>query len=249
MVGDGTDPESRYYIKAVERACDVLDHLRGAPEGASLPEVARAVGMPKSTAFRYLVTLKARGYVQHDPRTSMYWTGAQVHFYDLELLRTIARPHLAALREELGETVSLGVVDGRHVVHLDVLQGEQAVRVHIRPGRRDPLHTSALGMALLSQLSDAEGRSLLAMSGMGGIADGVLREVRAVRTTGWAFVPDEAAAGVNALSVPLPVEGAAAIGVSAPADRLPAASAPAVARVLTAAVERLLPLLRGTADS
>ena len=65
--GAVTPDASHYSIRAVQRVCDMLDYLRGSSAGASLPDLASRLEMPKSSTFRYLVTLESRRYVERDP--------------------------------------------------------------------------------------------------------------------------------------------------------------------------------------
>lgn len=55
-----------YRIRAVERVCDILDLIQRQPDGMTLDEVTRVAKLPKSTAFRYLTELAARGYLNRD---------------------------------------------------------------------------------------------------------------------------------------------------------------------------------------
>ncbi|HEX6231762.1 MAG TPA: helix-turn-helix domain-containing protein, partial [Jiangellaceae bacterium] len=64
-----------YSVRAVERVVDILDVLHEAVGGATLAEVAQATGLPKASAFRYLSTLEARGYVERVSRTGAYQLG------------------------------------------------------------------------------------------------------------------------------------------------------------------------------
>ena len=53
-------------MRAVERVCDLLDALRERPAGISLDRAARISGLPRSSAYRYLLALERRGYVSRD---------------------------------------------------------------------------------------------------------------------------------------------------------------------------------------
>jgi IclR family acetate operon transcriptional repressor len=65
----------RYRTRAVERTLDLLDLLKTSPQGLSLMEATQELGLPRATAFRYLHTLEARGYVVRSERTGRYWPG------------------------------------------------------------------------------------------------------------------------------------------------------------------------------
>ena len=130
-----------YYIRAVQRVCDILDLLQESEAGVALPAVADVTGLPKSSAFRYLVTLESRRYVERDPETGDYRLGLaflplQARQFDLLVQR--ARPILEDLRDRFGETVNLGLLDGNRVTYLMIVESAKGVRLAARPGDRDP---------------------------------------------------------------------------------------------------------------
>src|SRR6188472_211643 len=109
---DGLDTGG-YYIRAVQRVCDILDLLQDA-DGVALPDVAGVTGLPKSSAFRYLVTLESRRYVERDPATGDYRIGLALlplQGRQFDLLARRLRPALEELRDRFGETVNLGLLD------------------------------------------------------------------------------------------------------------------------------------------
>ena len=55
--------QTLYPLRAVDRVCDIIDLLAEHPSGITLSNLAATVGLPKSSAFRYLAALEARGYV------------------------------------------------------------------------------------------------------------------------------------------------------------------------------------------
>src|ERR671917_654994 len=67
--------DNDYSIRAAERVCEILTLLGEHPEGVILIDVARRIGLPKSSAFRYLVTLEAKRFVQRDAATARFQLG------------------------------------------------------------------------------------------------------------------------------------------------------------------------------
>jgi hypothetical protein len=62
-----------YTIRAVDRVCDLLDLLAQSPRGISLKDAAIATDLPKSSVFRYVVSLENRRYIEQDLRTGLYY--------------------------------------------------------------------------------------------------------------------------------------------------------------------------------
>src|SRR5688500_14509329 len=126
-----------YGVRAVQRALDVLDALAESPEGRTLAQLAEAANLPKSSIFRYLATLEARGYVERDGERGRFRVGRRLvtlHSRRLELLAHAARPHLDELRDRFQETVNLGVLDGGRVTYLQIVESPQAMRFAAREG-------------------------------------------------------------------------------------------------------------------
>lgn len=217
-------------MRAVDRVLNVLDVLRARPRGASLVEIASATGLPRSSAFRYLATLEARGYVERDANGSAYRLGTALADARprLSSLAAAAKPHLEELRDRLQDTVNLGVLDGTRVTYLEILESPMAVRFAARPGDRNPIHCTALGKALAAQLDDAEIRRILAAEGMARVTPRtitepvqLLREIAEVRRRGFAVESGENEEGGGCVAVVISgFDVPAAVSVSAPDARL-----------------------------
>jgi IclR family transcriptional regulator, acetate operon repressor len=239
-----------YTIRAAERVVDILDLLHRAPEGVTLAEVAASTAMPKSSAFRYLSTLEARGFVERDGSVGNYHLGVTLvppRTPQLERLAAQARPVLAHLRDKLGETVNLGILDGARVAYLAIVESRRGMRFAARAGDREPMHSTALGKAIASLLDEERVRAILAAEGMPQRTartitdpDLFIKEMDEVRRTGFAI--DRRENEEDGCCVAVPVAGirvAAAISLSAPAVRLSEEQAERAAPALRRAALRL----------
>jgi IclR family acetate operon transcriptional repressor len=242
----------RYSIRSVHRVCDILDHLQRNPDGVTLADMAEVLELPKSSVFRYLVTLEDRDYAVRDAEGLRFFPGPAFLQSDsrrLDLLVQRAHPHLVALRDEVGETVNLGVLDGSEVVYLDVVESERSVRLAARVGARDPIHSTALGKALTATREEHVVQRLLDATDMSSRTDrtivdqrGYLRELERVRRQGYALDDGENENDGRCVAVALDGAGEGfAISVSAPAARFPRRMVEAMAERLRAtavAIER-----------
>lgn len=70
--------DARYYIEALGRGLQVLEVFSEKPPSLTLTEIASAVGLDKSTAFRFVYTLQQLGYLERDPETKRYRLGLKV---------------------------------------------------------------------------------------------------------------------------------------------------------------------------
>jgi IclR family transcriptional regulator, acetate operon repressor len=236
---------NEYSIRAVERVCDLLNLIGSAAEGVSAVDAAAAVGLPRSSAFRYLVTLEQRRYVERDAETGNYRLGTAIlplQVREVDRLIQRARPHLEQLRDDLGETANLARLDGTRVIYLDILESPQAMRLAARPGERDHLHSTALGKAVAAGLDEGEVRRIIDAEGLPRFTDRtitdaerLLQELRRVRRRGYAIDDGENEPGARCVAVTLPGRPTEAISVSAPAARLTQARAKEVAAKLAEA--------------
>src|SRR5438270_14094325 len=125
------DARDSSLIRSVDRAVAILDLLaeQGWRAGA---EVARELHVHRSTALRLLGTLERRGLVERDARTAKYRLGrrlpqlASLVSGDFDL-RNLARPVCEALAAELGETVTIDVLDGDELVTIEQANGSSSV--------------------------------------------------------------------------------------------------------------------------
>ncbi|HSO69482.1 MAG TPA: IclR family transcriptional regulator [Arachnia sp.] len=142
-------------VEAVDRALQLLVALADAgPDGASLAALAASAGVNKSTAYRALSTLRLRGFAAQDA-TSAYRLGPAAfelgdRAYAPHNLAQAMRPALIALSRAADELVHLGVMAGDHVLYLDKVEPERAIRVWSVVGQRVPVASTSMGRAILA---------------------------------------------------------------------------------------------------
>src|SRR5260370_16474877 len=134
-------------IRSVDRAVAILDVLAvgGWKAGA---EVARELGVHRSTALRLLATLERHGLVERDQRTAKYRLGGRLVQLASAVrgeadLRAVARPVCAALARHVGETVTLDVLDGDAIVPVEQASGSTSVARVSWLGAPPPTHCPA----------------------------------------------------------------------------------------------------------
>lgn len=240
---DEMPTKSVYALRAVDRVCDVLDILANSQEPVTLSAVAEKASLPKSSAFRYLAVLEARGYVSRDEPNGLFLLGPAFRPQNtraVQALSQFGRPIIESLRDSLQETTNIGFLDGTSIVYLVVAESPHRMRVASRVGERGYIHSTALGKALCSQLPESRVRSILARSGMPAITENTitdqdlyLEELEKVRSQGYAVDDAEDQLGGLCVAVVIPgVEIPAGVSVSAPAERLSFDSVEDIARSL-----------------
>lgn len=235
------DSSGRYSIRAVDRALDILDVLARSDAGISLVDLARTIGLPKSSVFRYLSTLERRGLViRNDNDVFKLGAGrAYMRPRDVARLCAAAGPRMQEICRRFDETINLGTLDGHRIVYLEVVESHKAMRFAATRGSTDPIHSSALGKVVAASLGDDEIRGILAVEGMPALTpntitspEGFLAELAVVRRQGYAVDEGENEEGGRCVAVALPYPIGAAMSLSAPAARLPRENLPEVAATL-----------------
>lgn len=252
-----TGAQNLYPIRAVDRVCDILDILAAAQSGALLTDVAERSSLPKSSAFRYLSALQARGYVAHDSASGLYRLGLSFrhrNVRELERLVQIAQPELNRLRDVSTETANLGTLDGVSILHLAVSESLHMMRLAARIDERGFVHSTALGKVLSADLGEREVRDILNQAGMpvftpSTITDveGYLAELGRVRGDGYGLDDEENQPAGRCVAVRIEgIELPAALSISAPADRLPVERVPEVAAMLRESARRISERMNAT---
>lgn len=141
-------------VGSVGRAIDLLDELAAATEGLGVNELARRIEVNPSTASRLLATLEHGGLVRRDSRGRFQLGLKLLALADLLAtrldVRDLARPHLHALVEHSGETVTLSVPTAGQAVTVEFVPGKSSVVSMARVGRPNALHATAIGKTMLA---------------------------------------------------------------------------------------------------
>lgn len=201
-------------VRSVDRAAALLLALSDFPAEAGVTELARKLGLHKSTASRLLATLQRRGLVEQDEESGKYRLGLVVIRLGERAertldLRTIARPELERLARATRETVSLGVLAGDRCLTVAQVDGPNMVACPDRTGRTTPLHCVAGGKVLLAAMAERD-IMVLAKEGLPACTDRTItalgplfEELARVRRRGFATAFSEWEPGQNAVAAPV----------------------------------------------
>lgn len=156
--------------RSFEYSVAVLECFSRERRPLGISELASIMGLSRPTTHRYAVTLVALGYLEQDNkrkyRLSMQSAGPGRSAIGAVRRQVSARIALEELREKVGYTVSMGVLDRSRVVYVHRLfghrRGQYAIDMDLGVGATVPVYCTALGKVLLASLSDAERRELLA---------------------------------------------------------------------------------------
>lgn len=154
-------PVERNANQSVSRALAILDLLAGNQADMGVRDIARRLGLAASIAQRLIRTLAEAGYVEQSAETQRYRIGfmayriGQVYVAANDLLN-LALSEMRQLSDRHGLNAFLGVLRDDRVVYLAATQSNGPITIRNLPGSTTHLHTTALGKALLFDLSEAE---------------------------------------------------------------------------------------------
>lgn len=154
-------------IGSVQRAIDILDLFDRQTQELGVTDIARALDLPKSTAAGLIFTLEQNDYLDQNTLTRKYRLGFKLAeragvFLDQFNLRRVAAPILETLRDATNESVNLAIRDGKYVTYIERMLGNNMLGMRSEIGKRELIHSTALGKALLAHLPTTELNQLIA---------------------------------------------------------------------------------------
>src|ERR1022692_3120415 len=231
--GDQPPPRNSDFVQSLDRGLAVIRAFGPDREKLSLSEVARATGLTRAAARRFLLTLVKLGYMRSDGREfSLRPRVLELGYAYLSglALPEVAAPHLEELVARLHESSSISVLDGHHVVYVARVPTKRIMTVAISVGTRFPLYATSMGRVLLAAMSEEELERYLAEAVFESFTGRTVTDPDRLRTIvhevarqGYAIVDQELEEGLRAVAAPIRGSadvGTASINVSAHASRV-----------------------------
>jgi DNA-binding IclR family transcriptional regulator len=151
--------QSRYNVPGLERGLRILQLFSHTKRVWTAAEMARALGIPRSTAFRLVQTLEQLGFLERT--NDVYHIGPAVLRLGFEYIASLeltdmARPVIERLRDDAGYSAQLVIRDRRDVVVVIKATAQSMFNSNFTVGTRLPAHATVLGRILLSEVEDSE---------------------------------------------------------------------------------------------
>jgi DNA-binding IclR family transcriptional regulator len=235
-------------VKSARRAIDLLETFAANPAWSSLADLHARTGVPRSSLHGLLRTLRDAGWIEADAGGTRFRLGVRAlicgsSYLDRDPVLPYATDALEHLRERTGYTAHYARLYGDQVVYLATRESRQSAHFVSRVGRTLPAHATALGKALLAELTETETAALLAPA-LPALTEHTItsREVllarlAQVRTDGYATEHEEGTPGAAcaAVVVPYRIPATDALSCSMPAGRATPAETRRVTGLLTEA--------------
>jgi len=207
------------FSQSLERGLAILSAFRPDRPALGISELARELGLTRSTTHRYVATLASLRYLDQEASTRRYRLGPRVLDLGFSVLgslelREIAAPYLRQLTDATGLTSNLAIRDDADVILIDRVLGQLGRYHHLEfslhVGSRLPSYCSATGKALLAfmprqDLDRLLGRMELVQRGPRTLTDknSLLRELAKVRRTNIATNDEELDNALRSIAAPI----------------------------------------------
>ncbi|MBC8268021.1 MAG: IclR family transcriptional regulator [Rhodospirillaceae bacterium] len=241
-----TATERNPQVQSLTRALIILEKLSEHDNGLTLTELARLGELPTSTTHRLLTTLENRRFVRFNRTSNLWSVGVQSFVVGNTFARSrnfvpLAKIFMRHLMDQAGETVNLATHDQEGIVYLAQVECREIVRAFVRPGSRAPIHSSAVGKAILAAMPDVD-RNRITQPQIPNSNDitqffteNFMNELEDVRQRGYAIDDEEQSVGVRCVASVIYDENGgplAAVSISGPTARITNDRIPAIGELV-----------------
>lgn len=227
-------------IQSVDRALEFLIYLYNEGKETSVTQIANDLGVYKSTVFRTLTTLEARGFVKKNPETEKYWLGNRLFTLGKSVenrmgLREIVAPYVSELYEAYHEVINVSVLErNQNDIYKSVIiykadNPNQVLKANPPVGSSSECHCSSIGKCLLAFGNDVDlsvyekhpltVHTIYTISSVKQLEE----ELERVREKGYAIDREELEIGLTCIGAPILDHSGhtiAAISLSGPTSRI-----------------------------
>jgi IclR family transcriptional regulator, acetate operon repressor len=253
--------DDRYTVRSVQRALQLLEIVASEPQsGLSLTQIAKVLGLSKSTTLATARTLTAHGILRSIEPGPRYKLGtALIRYGELastgNVLGELCQPVLRSVSAATGMTARLAVTQDGHPVAVERVDGPGNVRFHAPLGHPEPPHATAAGKSILAMLSRERVAEICRETGLTRFTEHTITEqdtlftdLDTVRRRGYSVDDEEEVMGVFCVGAPVfDHQGACAgaISVTGIKHDLPSWRVAEIGQVVLAHADEMSRLLGG----
>lgn len=201
-------------IHSVAKAMELLQLLNTVGEPMTLTAISARSGLPKSTVFGLLTTMRDYDVVtqrsdgryalglrlfEYGCRVSSSWNGSAV-----------ARPYMEHLAAEVNASAMLSICENGHVVTLDQVEGRGDLRIVSNLGAPLPIYCTSQGKVFLAHMSESEAAGLLSRTAFTPFTPHTIADAKAllavlpqIRADGYAVENGEYKIGLRSIAAPV----------------------------------------------
>lgn len=210
--------------RLVFRTLEIIEMLADAKTPIGITELSRKLKLNKSSIYRIVEVLRQKGYVRQDDETSKYYLGCAVlgiagKVLDRVSLRDTARKYLESLSAETSHTAQLAILDGKEVLFIDQVEGNDVLRLQVQIGLRAPLYCTAAGKCILAFVKEDEVEAILNDCNFEALTPRTISsfkdltvQLKKIKKIGYSFCDGEYHNGIRAVGAPIIAMNGKAVG-------------------------------------
>lgn len=246
------DVAKRDLIEGLIKGIEVITAFNDGSPSLTPSELAKRIGITRSAARRYLLTLVHVGFAATDGKT--FWLTTKVlnlgrSYLDSARMPRAIMPFLQRLTHQLGESTNFSVLDGTEVVYVARFNAPKVLSPSFEPGQRLPAHTSTAGRVLLAALPDEQLRAWLEKVELVAYTywsvtdkEELYKQLVEIRNQGYGITENQFEVGLRGVSVPVKSRNGTVIGAISVSMNIASCSK-------TEAAAKCLPALQSTANT
>jgi succinyl-diaminopimelate desuccinylase len=158
LIQTATDIEKKKKLAdmtSFEKGLTILDVFQEPPHRFLLNAIVEKTAMNRTTVYRNLCTLEARGFITKDEKTKTYRLGPTTFMFgNLYLSSGSYEERVYNVLEEIAaktkESVGLARRDGDKVVSIYSVETHQSIKMNDRPGTFYPMNKGSYGKCLMA---------------------------------------------------------------------------------------------------
>lgn len=152
--------DEKLHIQSLFKGLSVLEFFRDIDE-YGVTEIGEIIKLPDSTVQRIINTLEMKGYLYQNTTNKKYRLSPRgllncTNNTNYLKWKDHARKHMLTLNEFCDENVNLAVRHDNLCSYIDLVESKQLLRPNFTLGDSYPIHCTALGRSLLSDLTEVE---------------------------------------------------------------------------------------------
>ncbi|WP_108815701.1 IclR family transcriptional regulator [Loktanella sp. Alg231-35] len=241
MTGDGT----------VGKALEVLDQVAAFGRPVRFGELLSQSDFPKPTLYRFVQTLTNQGMLAYNPERQTYSPGLRLvrlahAAWDQSTLAPVARPHIDALSNAVGETVHLAQLDAAQVLYIDKRNAGKPVEMYSQAGKVGPAYCTGVGKVMMAFLDEVTADRVIEQQSFHvftehtlDTAEALRAELSDIRQNGYGFDREEHEPGIICVAMPILTDTGRVLGALSVTST--------TSRTNLAGLEAYVPILRDTA--
>lgn len=238
--------KAKVNLQTISRSIQVLRCFDNEAD-LGITDIAKQLGLAKSTVFGIVSTLEGNGFLEQDSRTGRYRLGAELFRLGTRVkadLLSLCKPYMEKLVAAYRETVHLVIPDQCSILYIHKIESPHSMRICSKVGERQPLYCTGVGKAILAHLGESDRKAITDKMNFVkltpftvGNMDTLNQELAGIKAKGFAVDREELEVGLICVAAPVfdsfdkPV---AAISVAGPAIRMTDRVIEEIAGTLTA---------------